>query len=94
MGERKGQAVLEPAHVDRRGAPDGARHAHQIAKPVNQGPRTLWPLLDGGRPGFDLWIRKIPLEKGMAAHSSILAWRIPWTKEPGRLQSMRPQSQI
>ena len=26
-----------------------------------------------------------PLEKGMATHSSILAWRIPWTKEPGRL---------
>ena len=29
-----------------------------------------------------------PLEKGMAAHFSILAWRIPWTEEPGRLQSM------
>ena len=29
-----------------------------------------------------------PLEKGMATLSSILAWRIPWTKEPGRLQSM------
>ena len=28
------------------------------------------------------------LEKGMATHSSILAWRIPWTKKPGRLQSM------
>ena len=32
-----------------------------------------------------------PLEKGMATHSSILAWRIPWTEEPGRLQSMGPQ---
>ena len=32
-----------------------------------------------------------PLEKGMVAQSSILAWRIPWTKEPGRLQSMRLQ---
>ena len=32
-----------------------------------------------------------PLEKGMATHSSILAWRIPWTEEPGRLQSMEPQ---
>ena len=32
--------------------------------------------------------REDPLEKGMAAHSSILAWRIPWTEEPGRLQSM------
>ena len=29
-----------------------------------------------------------PLEKEMATHSSILAWRIPWTEEPGRLQSM------
>ena len=32
-----------------------------------------------------------PLEKGMATHSSILAWRIPWTEEPGRLQFMRSQ---
>ena len=31
------------------------------------------------------------LEKGMAMHSSILAWRIPWTEEPGGLQSMRSQ---
>ena len=29
-----------------------------------------------------------PLEKGMTTHSSILAWRNPWTEEPGRLQSM------
>ena len=29
-----------------------------------------------------------PLEEGMATHSSILAWRIPWTEEPGGLQSM------
>ena len=34
-----------------------------------------------------------PLEKGMATNSSILAWRIPWTEEPGGLQSMRQQSQ-
>ena len=32
-----------------------------------------------------------PLEKGMATHSSILAWRIPWTEEPGGLQSMWSQ---
>ena len=36
--------------------------------------------------------RKDPLEEGMAAHSSILAWRIPWTEEPGRLQSMGSQT--
>ena len=34
-----------------------------------------------------------PLEKGMATHSSILAWRISWTEEPDRLQSMKSQSQ-
>ena len=32
--------------------------------------------------------REDPLEKGMATHSSILAWRIPWAEEPGGLQPM------
>ena len=32
--------------------------------------------------------REAPLEEGMATHFSILAWRIPWTEEPGGLQSM------
>ena len=32
-----------------------------------------------------------PLEKEMATHSSIIAWRIPWTEEPGRLQSVESQ---
>ena len=32
-----------------------------------------------------------PLEKKMATHSSIFAWRIPWTEKPGRLQSMGSQ---
>ena len=35
--------------------------------------------------------REDPLEKEMATHSSILAWRIPWTEEPGRLKSMGSQ---
>ena len=39
-----------------------------------------------------VWVRSLggedPLKEGMAAHSSILAWRIPWTEEPGRLQSV------
>ena len=35
--------------------------------------------------------REDPLEEGMATHSSILAWRIPWTEEPGRLQSIGSQ---
>ena len=32
-----------------------------------------------------------PLEKEMAIHSSTIAWKIPWTEEPGRLQSVGPQ---
>ena len=35
--------------------------------------------------------REDPLEREMATHSSILAWRIPWTEEPGGLQSMGSQ---
>ena len=34
-----------------------------------------------------------PLEEGTATHSNILAWRIPWTEEPGGLQSIESQSQ-
>ena len=37
--------------------------------------------------------REDPLEKGMATHSSILVWEIPWTEEPGGLQSTGSQSQ-
>ena len=37
--------------------------------------------------------REHPLEKEMAIHSSTIAWKIPWTEKPGRLQSMGPQSQ-
>ena len=38
--------------------------------------------------GFVPWVGKIPLEEGMATYSSTLAWKIPWTEEPGRLQSI------
>ena len=41
-----------------------------------------------GRPGFDPWVGKIPLEEGKAIHSSILAWRIPWTEKPDGLYSI------
>ena len=40
------------------------------------------------RCGFDNLGGKDPMEEGMAAHSSILAWKIPWTEEPVKLQSM------
>ena len=47
---------------------------------------------------FTMWETRVeslgwkdPLEKEMAIHSSIIAWKIPWTEEPGRLQSMGSQ---
>ena len=46
---------------------------------------------------WETWVQSLgwedPLEKGTATHSSILAWRIPWIEQPGRLQSMGPQVQ-
>ena len=45
---------------------------------------------------WETWVQSLDqedlLEKEMATHSSILAWKIPWTEEPGRLQSMGLQS--
>ena len=49
--------------------------------PANAGNRDV-----GSMPG-----QEEPLKKGMASHSSILAWRIPWTEEPGGLQSVGSQ---
>ena len=44
---------------------------------------------------WETWVQSLgwedPLEKEMATHSSVLAWRIPWTEEPGGLQSMGSQ---
>ena len=44
---------------------------------------------------WETWVQSLgqedPLEKGMATHSSILAWRSPWTEEPSGLQSMGSQ---
>ena len=58
--------------------------ASQLAQTVKNLP-AMW----------ETWVRSLgqedPLEKGMATHSSILAWRISWTEEPGRLQSMGSQ---
>ena len=43
----------------------------------------------------EIWVQSLGwedlLEKGMATHFSVLAWRIPWTEEPSRLQSTRSQ---
>ena len=46
---------------------------------------------------METWVRALgwedPLEKGMATHCSILAWKTPWTEQPGGLQSMESQGQ-
>ena len=69
--------------------------------PGGRCPRLAWGSLGGSNSKdlpatWETWILSLGwedhLEKGMAAHSSILAWRIPWTEEPGRLSSMRSQS--
>ena len=55
-----------------------------MAQTVNNPPTTQ-----------EMWVRSLgqedPLEKEMATLSSTVAWRIPWTEEPGGLQSMRSQ---
>ena len=61
---------------------------------------VLWASLVAQRlkrlpPMQETWVRSLgrddPLEREMATYSSILAWRIPWTEEPGGLQSMGSQ---
>ena len=59
----------------------------------------LWASLVVGKASAcnagETWVQflsgKVPLEKEMTTHSSSLAWRIPWTEEPGRLQFMGSQ---
>ena len=46
---------------------------------------------NAGDTGLILQGREEPMWKGTATHSSILAWKIPWTEEPGKLQSMGSQ---
>ena len=60
--------------------PQGSSQVALVVKnpPVNAG--------DFRRVGFNPLVRKIPLKEDMTTHSSILAWRILWTEEPGGLQ--------
>ena len=61
---------------------------HQSASQVAQVVKRLSTMQE-------TWVRSLgwenPLEKEMATHSSTIAWKIPWTEEPGRLQSMGSQ---
>ena len=58
---------------------DGASRVVLMVKKMMQETQEMWVQALG---------QEDPLEKDMATHSSILAWRIPWTEEPGGLQSM------
>ena len=61
--------------------------AFQVVLVVKNPPANAGEVRDAGSiPG-----QEDPLEKGVATHSSILAWRIPWTEEPGGLQSVGSQ---
>ena len=57
------------------------------------GKETAWQCSRHKKPQVRSRGEEDPLKKGMATHSSIRAWRIPWTEEPGGLQSMRSRSQ-
>ena len=61
------------------------KHTHTQASLVSQTVKNLPAMQETGVQSLG-W--EDPLEKGMATHSSILSWRIPWTQEPGGLQSM------
>ena len=50
------------------------------------------PMRRQKKHGFDPWVKKNPLDEEVATHSSIFAWEIPWTEEPGGLHSMRLQT--
>ena len=65
------------------------RHFHWVwASPVVQWQRIGLQFRSRSRGGFDSWVRQIPLEKGLATHCRILAWRIPWTEQPGGLHTV------
>ena len=75
QGLRRCRRVLHK--LNHGGSPSGARGKEK--KPACRCKRQK-------RRRFDPWVGKIPLEKNMTTHSSILAWKIPWTEEPGGLQ--------
>ena len=60
----------------------------QLALVVKNPPANAGDVRDAGSLG-----QEDPLEEGMATHSSFLAWRIPWTEEPGGLQALGSQSE-
>ena len=85
----------------------GEAHLLKLPTFVRQHSNHLCPLLQHKRASLvsqlvknlpamqETWVQSLgwedPLQKGTATHCSILAWRIPWTEEPGGIQSMGSQ---
>ena len=81
-GKSIGPPACKQRHVNTpQGCHLGHIPSHEVAQMVENLPavQKTWVCSLG---------QEDPLEKGMATHSSILAWRIPWTEKPGQLQSM------
>ena len=72
--------------LDILGASETSRLRQSPGCPLVKNPRAMWETQVQSLGQED------PLEEGMVTHSSILAWRIPRTEEPGGLQSTGPQS--
>ena len=66
-----------------------------MSQPMNQWASQAAQMVNNLSAMWETWVQFLsqedPLEKDMATHCSILAWNIPWTEEPGRLQSMGSQ---
>ena len=77
---------IPACHVGDRGFPDG--EATCWTSLVAQTVKRLSTMQETWVPSLG---QEDPLEKAMAPHSSTIAWKIPWTEEPGRLQSMGSQ---
>ena len=68
------------------------KHSAYSILALNKGPPAALNLLEMQETWVQSLVQEDSLEKGTATHSSILAWRIPWTEEPGGLQPMRSQT--
>ena len=74
----------------------GSSPGEEIGYPLQYSWASLVTQMVHNPPGmWEIWVWSLgwedPLEKGITTYSRILAWRIPWTEEPGRLQSMMLQ---
>ena len=80
---------MNPGSIPGSGRPAG----EGIGYPLQDSRASLMAHMVRNLPAvWETWVLALaweePLKKGMATHSSILVWRIPWTEEPGKLQSM------